>query len=192
MDKKKLEQEINNTLEVLNKNGIILYPTDTIWGIGCDATNYKAVEKINKIKKRTKDKNFIVLIDDIKKLRNYVENIPEILYDLIESIDTPLTIIYPYAKNLTKNVIAKDNSIGIRITKDVFCKKLIQLFGKPIVSTSANISGEENPIYFNKISKDIINSVDYVVDLFHDRIKEIKPSTIIKLKVNGEFSVIRR
>ncbi|MCD6113250.1 MAG: threonylcarbamoyl-AMP synthase [Bacteroidales bacterium] len=192
MDKKKLEQEINNTLKVLNKNGIILYPTDTIWGIGCDATNYKAVEKINKIKKRTKDKNFIVLIDDIKKLRNYVENIPEILYDLIESIDTPLTIIYPYAKNLTKNVIAKDNSIGIRITKDVFCKKLIQLFGKPIVSTSANISGEENPIYFNKISKDIINSVDYVVDLFHDRIKEIKPSTIIKLKVNGEFSVIRR
>lgn len=192
MDEKKLEQEINNTLEVLNKNGIILYPTDTIWGIGCDATNYKAVEKINKIKKRTKDKNFIVLIDDIKKLNNYVENIPEILYDLIESIDTPLTIIYPYAKNLTKNVIAKDNSIGIRITKDVFCKKLIQLFGKPIVSTSANISGEENPIYFNKISKDIINSVDYVVDLFHDRIKEIKPSTIIKLKVNGEFSVIRR
>lgn len=192
MDKKKLEQEINNTLEVLNKNGIILYPTDTIWGIGCDATNYKAVEKINKIKKRTKDKNFIVLIDDIKKLNNYVENIPEILYDLIESIDTPLTIIYPYAKNLTKNVIAKDNSIGIRITKDVFCKKLIQLFGKPIISTSANISGEENPIYFNKISKDIINSVDYVVDLFHDRIKEIKPSTIIKLKVNGEFSVIRR
>lgn len=192
MDLENLEQEINNTLKVLKKGGTILYPTDTIWGIGCDATNYKAVEKIYKIKKRNQEKSLIVLIDEQEKLNDYVENVPEILYDLIDSIDTPLTVIYPNAKNLSNNVIAKDNTIGIRITKDFFCKKLIKLFGKPIISTSANFSGKESPIYFNKISKDIINQVDYVVDLYHDKIKEIKSSTIIKLNENGEFYVIRK
>ncbi len=186
-----MEEEIKNTIEVLEAGGTVVYPTDTVWGVGCDATNPKAVNKINKLKKRLKSKNLIVLIDSEKKLENYVEDVPDIVFDLIENIEKPLTIIYPKAKNLAKNLIAKDGSIAIRITKDEFSKKVAQKFNKPIVSTSANLSGEPSPISFKKIPKEIIENADYIVNIFHDTINEIKPSTIIKFNDNNVFTIIR-
>ncbi len=184
-------KEIFETVKVLKAGGTILYPTDTIWGIGCDATNARAVQKIYKIKKRIENKSLIVLLDKSEKLKKYVKNVPEIVYDLIIMMDKPLTIIYPGAKNLAKNVIARDKTIAIRIVKDKFCQKLISLFDKPIVSSSANISGDTMPLTFNNISDEIINNVDYVVKIYHHRIKEIKPSTIIKLDEKGGYTIIR-
>ena len=187
-----MKEEILNAVKVLKNGGIILYPTDTLWGIGCDATNYKAVQKVYKLKKRIGTNSLIILLDKEKKIINYVKNIPEILWDLLKNIDSPTTIIYPNAKNLAKNVIAKDKSIAIRIVRDEFCKKLINLFNKPIVSTSANISGEPTPIIFHNISNEIIENVDYVVKIDHDKLNKVKPSTIIKLKENGEYDVLRQ
>ncbi|MCD4747664.1 MAG: threonylcarbamoyl-AMP synthase [Bacteroidales bacterium] len=187
-----MKEEILNAVKVLKNGGIILYPTDTLWGIGCDATNYKAVQKVYKLKKRIGTNSLIILLDKEEKIINYVKNIPEILWDLLKNVDSPTTIIYPNAKNLAKNVIAKDKSIAIRIVRDEFCKKLINLFNKPIVSTSANISGEPTPIIFHNISNEIIENVDYVVKIDHDKLNKVKPSTIIKLKENGEYDVLRQ
>ncbi len=187
-----MEEEILNTVKALKAGKTILYPTDTIWGIGCDATGSRAVQKIYKLKERVESKSLIVLLDSAEKLPDYVEKVPEIAWDLINSIDTPLTIIYPNAKNLAKNVIAKDKTIAIRITKDEFCRRVIEMFKKPVVSSSANISGDPTPLMFNKISSRIIDDVDYIVKLYHNRIKDVKPSTIIKLDVNGEFEIIRK
>jgi len=145
-----IELEIEQCLKVLRNGGTILYPTDTIWGIGCDATNSKAVNKIYRLKKRVESKSLIILLDTPEKIKNYVTQVPEIALDLLENIDRPLTIIYPGAKNLAKNVIAEDNSIAIRIVKNEFCRKLIHEFDKPIVSSSANISGEPSPLVFKK------------------------------------------
>lgn len=186
-----MEQEIQKCLEVLRNGGTILYPTDTIWGIGCDATNRKAVNKIYYLKKRLESKNLIVLLDDPLKLTRYVKTIPDIAWDLMKNVDSPLTIIYPDAQNLAKNVIAEDNSIAIRIVKNEFCIHLIHEFGKPIVSSSANISGEPSPMVFKKISPEITGNVDYVVNLYQDQFQEVKPSRIIKIKANGEFQIIR-
>ncbi len=186
-----MEKDIQKCLEVLRNGGTILYPTDTIWGIGCDATNRKAVDKIYRLKKRLESKSLIVLLDDPGKLPFYVKTIPAIAWDLIGGVDNPLTVIYPNAMNLAKNVIAEDGSIAIRIVKNDFCKRLIHDFGKPIVSSSANISGEPAPLVFKKISSEIIRKVDYVVNLFQDQLQEMKPSRIIKLNENGEFQVIR-
>ncbi len=186
-----IKNEIKKCLEVLKKDGTILYPTDTIWGIGCDATSQKAVEKIYRLKRRIESKSLIILLADIKEISNYVETFPRIARDLMKKVDRPLTIIYPNAKNLAKNVIAEDNSIAIRIVNNEFCKNLIRTFGKPIISSSANISGEQTPMIFKCISKDIIDHVDYVVNLYQDVLREVKPSRIIKLKANGEFQIIR-
>jgi L-threonylcarbamoyladenylate synthase len=186
-----MEKEIQKCVEVLKKGGTILYPTDTIWGIGCDATNYKAVQKIYKIKKRLETKSLIILIDDKKRLENYVKEIPEITWDLMKNVEKPLTIIYPNARNLPKNVVAEDNSIAIRIVKNEFCIRLIREFGKPIVSSSANISGEITPLVFRCVSENVKKSVDYVVQLYQDVLQEVKPSRIIRLKENGEFIIIR-
>ena len=186
-----MEKEIQKCVEVLKKGGTILYPTDTIWGIGCDATNYKAVQKIYKIKKRLETKSLIILIDDKKRLENYVKEIPEITWDLMKNVEKPLTIIYPNARNLPKNVVAEDNSIAIRIVKNEFCIRLIREFGKPIVSSSANISGETTPLVFRCVSENVKKSVDYVVQLYQDVLQEVKPSRIIRLKENGEFIIIR-
>ncbi len=186
-----MEEEIKKSVKALKSGKIILYPTDTVWGIGCNATSSKAVAKIYKLKKRIENKSMIILIDDAAKLRNYMKMVPPIAIDLIESIDTPLTIIYPEARNLAKNVVAEDNSIGIRITGNEFCKRLVAAFGKPIVSTSANLTGDPPPIIFNQISEEIKNGVDHIVELYHKKISESKPSTIIKLEVDGEFRVIR-
>jgi len=185
-------KEIQKCVEVLRSGGTILNPTDTIWGIGCDATNPSAVEKVYFLKKRMESKSLIVLLDDAGKLSEYVSNIPEIAWDLLKSVDTPLTIIYPNAKNLARNVIAEDNSIAIRIVSNEFCKKLIASFGKPIVSTSANVSGEPSPLAFREISNEITDHVDYVVKYARFQVNALKPSQIIKLKENGEFKIIRK
>jgi len=186
-----MEEEINNIVKVLKNGGIILYPTDTIWGIGCDATNAKAVRKVYKLKKREESKTLIVLLDSFDKLPLYVNQIPVTVFDFLESFTSPVTIIYSDAKNLARNVISKDKTAAIRIVKDEFCMKMIQKFNKPVVSTSANISGEDAPLYYGMISPEIINNVDYVVKLYHDRINRIKPSTILKLLPDGEFQIIR-
>ena len=185
------EQELWRTVEILRSGGTILYPTDTIWGIGCDATNFEAVEKVYKIKHRVESKSLIVLLNDETKLPDYVEKVPDISFDLINSLDKPTTIIYSKAKNLAANVIAQDDSIAIRVTKDQFCRDLINLFGKPIVSTSANISGDPSPVIYRDVPEDILNGVDYTVNLFHSRMNSSKPSTIIRLFENGEFIIIR-
>jgi len=183
--------EIFNVIKVLSSGGTILYPTDTIWGIGCDATNSVAVNKIYKIKKRVESKCFIVLVSDTEMLKDYLVKFPDIVSYLINNLEQPTTIIYPFAKNLVKNVIAPDGSIAIRIVKDEFCKQMITLFGKPIVSTSANFSGEPAPISFCKISNEIIKSVDYVVKYDRNKIKQMKPSTIIKIHDSGDYEIVR-
>ncbi|NQV01092.1 MAG: threonylcarbamoyl-AMP synthase [Bacteroidia bacterium] len=187
-----MKQEIRNCIDVLRKGGTILYPTDTIWGIGCDATSSRAVEKIFKIKKRMESKRLIVLLDRKEMLHQYIESIPNIALDLMDSVKTPLTIIYPNAKNLAKNIIASDGTIAIRLVHFEFCYKLIRMFGKPIVSTSANISGQAAPLIYKNIPEEIINQVDYTVNLAREEIRETKPSTIIKLEINGDFEIIRK
>jgi L-threonylcarbamoyladenylate synthase len=187
----KINDEIKKAFDTLQVGGIILYPTDTIWGIGCDATNSKAVEEIYKIKHRAQQQSFIILLDTADRIKEYVTQVPSIAYDLISQYVYPLTIIYPEAKNIAKNVIALDGSIAIRIVNELFCKTLIQRFGKPIVSSSANISGEAHPISFSVISKEIKSTVDYIVDWEHNIVREVNPSTIIRLFDNGTFDVIR-
>ncbi len=186
-----MKEIIQETVKYLKEGKIILYPTDTIWGVGCDATNSRAVQKVYKLKQRDETKSLIILLDHIDKLPLYLKEVPQVAYDLINNIENPLTIIYQNAKGLAKNVIAKDKSIAIRIVKNDFCRELIKAFGKPIVSTSANLSDEPTPLFFNQISAEIKNSVDYVVDIDQHLINKVKPSTIIKLKVDGEFEIIR-
>ena len=189
-----MEEEIQKSITILKNGGTIVYPTDTIWGIGCDATNFKAVNKVYKLKKRSKNKSLIVLIDNKDKLGNYIKNVPEIAWVLIDSVDKPLTIIYPDGKNLAKNVLSPDGSVAIRVTNNEFSKRLIKKYGKPIVSTSANLAGEAPPLSFRKISKEITDNVDYNVNLFHDTINEVKASTIIKFVNDDEdnFEVVRK
>lgn len=187
-----LKDEINRALEVIKNGGVILYPTDTIWGLGCDATNADAVEKLLKIKNRPAEKSLIVLLDVDSKLQSYVKEIPEVAYDLIEYAENPLTIIFSDAKNLAPNVINTDGSVGIRIVKHDFCTPLIQRFRKPVVSTSANISGKPSPQFFDDIDTQIIEAVDYVVDFQQEDRSIKKPSTIMKLRPSGQFEFIRK
>lgn len=187
-----LKNEINRALEVIKNGGVILYPTDTIWGLGCDATNADAVEKLLKIKNRPAEKSLIVLLDVDSKLQSYVKEIPEVAYDLIEYAENPLTIIFSDAKNLAPNVINTDGSVGIRIVKHDFCTPLIQRFRKPVVSTSANISGKPSPQFFDDIDPEIIEAVDYVVDFQQEDRSIKKPSTIMKLRPSGQFEFIRK
>ena len=187
-----LRDEIEKALKVLKEGGVILYPTDTVWGLGCDATNEDAVAKISKIKGREEDKSFIILLDNDSKLQSYVNEVPEVAYDLIEYTENPLTIVFSNAKNLAKNVINKDGSIGIRIVKHNFCQQLVQRFRKPITSTSANISGQPSPAIFDEISMEILDAVDYIVDWEQELKEKKKPSTIMKLAPDGQFSFIRR
>jgi L-threonylcarbamoyladenylate synthase len=187
-----MKDEILRAFEVVKKGGVILYPTDTVWGLGCDATKSKPVERIFKIKKRPEKKSLILLLDQYEKLYQYVDDVPEIAFDLMNNITTPLTIVYPKAKNIAKNLISEDGSIAIRVVKDEFCRKLISLLNKPLVSTSANISGQPTPLIFNKISPEILKNVDYVVNYAQTRIDQVKPSTIIKFNEKGEYEIIRK
>jgi L-threonylcarbamoyladenylate synthase len=187
-----LKEEINKALEILKQGGIILYPTDTVWGLGCDATNEAAVAKIFDLKNRVDSKSLIILLDTDNKLQSYVSEVPDVAYDLIEYTEKPLTIIYSGAKNLAKNLINEDGSVGIRIPKHEFCQQLIQRFRKPIVSTSANISGQATPANFNEIAEEIINGVDLVIDLEKESNEKKQQSTIVKLGAGGQFAFIRK
>lgn len=186
-----MQEDIIKALEVLKNGGVILYPTDTVWGLGCDATNEAAVAKIYKIKNRTDQKSMLVLIDNANKIPSYINEMPEIAWDLIDLTEKPLTIIYPGAKNLAKNLIASDGTIGIRVSKEIFNQKLIERFRKPIVSTSANISGESTPSNFNEISNRVLSEVDYIVKWRQDDYSKSNPSSILKLGINGEIEIIR-
>ena len=187
-----MKNELEKALEVVKAGGIILYPTDTIWGIGCDATNEDAVQKVMALKGRSASKSLIVLVDNDTKLASYVREIPDVAYDLIEYAENPLTIVYSNAKNLAPSVINEDGSVGIRVVKHTFCQQLIQRFRLPIVSTSANISGEPAPKNFSEVSQEIIDGVDYVVNLEQEVSEEKTPSTIMKLSPDGLFTFIRR
>ena len=187
-----MENEITTCLNVLNNGGTILYPTDTIWGIGCDATNTAAVEAVYNLKQRPENKSMIILLGDERQLNQYVSIVPVIARDLMKNVSTPLTIVYPGAKNLSDMVIADDGSVAIRIVKQGFCHHLLKAFGKPLVSTSANISGEPAPQSYRQISRSIKSGVDHAVsERFHEP-GNVKPSQIIKINNNGEFRVIRK
>jgi L-threonylcarbamoyladenylate synthase len=186
-----MQNEIKKCLDVLRNGGIILYPTDTIWGIGCDATNKDAVQKIYNIKKRQESKALITLVNNEVMLERTVVDMPEIAWDLIESADKPLSIIYEKVKGIAPNVIAENGSCAIRLVKNEFCNKLISQLKKPIVSTSANVSGKDSPIDFYHIDKEIIDGVDYVVDYYREDKKAKSSSNIIELKNNGSIKIIR-
>ena len=187
-----MNEDIKKALEVLKEGGIILYPTDTIWGIGCDATNEEAVEKIYEIKKRDKNQSMLILLDNPGKLQAYIQDVPDIAWDLIDLADKPLTIIFDDAKNLAPNLINSDGSIGIRVTTESFSQQLCMRFRKPIVSTSANIAGQEAPQNFNEIDPEIIDMVDYVVKYRQDEQYKQTASSIIKLGSNGQIDIIRK
>ena len=182
---------LNYALNTLKQGGLILYPTDTVWGIGCDATNVEAVEKIFKLKKRNDSKALICLVADDRMLKKYINKIPEAAFDLMNIEDSPITIIYDEPQNLAKNLIAEDNTIAIRIPDNEFCFQLLRKFNGAIVSTSANISGNPTPKSFKEIHKDILKGVDYVVNLPDENIGT-KPSSIIKLNNDGKVQVIRK
>lgn len=184
--------EIKKMVEVLRKGGLILYPTDTVWGIGCDATNEEAVKKVFKLKRREDSKSLIVLVDSVDRLAAYVDDVPDVAWNLAEVSDTPLTIIYPTGKNLAKNVMAEDGSVGIRVTNEEFSKALCYAFRKPIISTSANISGNPTPENFSQIEDEIKNGVDYVAEARRNEDEKKSPSSIIKFEKNGTFAVLRK
>lgn len=186
-----MNNDIRQALDVLNKGGVILYPTDTIWGIGCDATNPEAVKRVYDIKRRTDSKAMLVLIDSPAKLNFYVKDVPPVAWDLMELTTKPLTIIYDGARNLAENLLAEDGSVGIRVTDEEFSRQLCFRFRKAIVSTSANISGEPSPKCFADISDDIKQAVDYIVGYRQHERGAGKPSGIIRLGVGGQVKVIR-
>lgn len=186
-----MKDEIKKACEVLQKGGVILYPTDTVWGIGCDATNEEAVRRVYEIKKRADSKAMLVLVDSPVKVDFYVKDVPVVAWDLIEMATRPLTIIYDGARNLAPNLIAEDGSVGIRVTNEEFSRQLCFRFRKAIVSTSANISGEPAAAVFSEISEEILNAVDYVVDYRREETGHPKPSSIIRLGVGGVVKIIR-
>ncbi|WP_066225887.1 L-threonylcarbamoyladenylate synthase [Formosa haliotis] len=185
-----MQQQLTQALQTLKNGGLILYPTDTVWGIGCDASNEEAVKKIFKLKQREDSKALICLVADDRMLKKYVKKIPEAAFSIFDIEDSPITIIYDEPQNLAPNLIADDNTIAIRIPDHDFCFQLLRRFNGAIVSTSANISGEPTPKSFKEIAPDILKGVDYVVNLQHEK-KNAKPSSIIKLSNNGVVKVIR-
>jgi L-threonylcarbamoyladenylate synthase len=186
-----MDKDISRCLEVLRSGGVIAYPTDTIWGLGCDATRPDAVEKIYSIKQRNQAQSLLVLLEHEGRLARYLKEVPEIAYQLIEVSDKPLTIIYPEARNLAPNLLAEDGSIGIRIVKDLFCEKLLAAFRKPIVSTSANLHGQKSPAVFTEIAEEILEKVDYVVQWRQEDTRRNTASSILKIGQKGEISIIR-
>ena len=175
----------------MREGGVILYPTDTIWGIGCDATNEDAGRRGYEIKQRQDSKAMLVLVDSSVKVDFYVRDVPEVAWDLIDLADKPLTIIYSGARNLAANLLAEDGSVGIRVTNEDFSKRLCQQFRKAIVSTSANISGQPSPKNFSEISEEVKSAVDYIVGYRQEEMSNPKPSSIIKLDKGGVIKIIR-
>jgi L-threonylcarbamoyladenylate synthase len=185
-------EDIRESLKVLKEGGIILYPTDTIWGIGCDATNPAAVDRIFKIKSRSETKSLLILVNGDQMLERYVNEIPEIAFELINVSDDPLTIIYPSGKNLAPGVCNEDGSVGIRVCRDDFCAELISRFRKPIVSTSANFSGKPSPATFSEIERSLSDAVDYIVKYRQDDTIKRLASPVIRLESGGTFKIIRK
>ena len=186
-----MNEQITKAAEIIKSGGVILYPTDTVWGLGCDPSNESAVQKLIEIKKRPANKSFIILVNNERLLNRYVKEIPEVCYDLIDCADKPLTIVYPNGQSMSKNLMASDRSIGIRMVKDQFCSKLMDRCKSGLVSTSANISGDPSPKKFKEISEEIKAAVDYIVDL-PDNSEDRKPSQIIKIGQNSEVTIIRK
>ena len=186
-----INQEVHKAFEIIKEGGIILYPTDTVWGIGCDATNPEAVAKIYQLKQREETKSMIVLMNGEKMIYNVFKEVPEVAWQIIDLSEKPTTIILDQPRNVAANLIASDNTLGIRLVKEPFCFKLMEKMKKPLVSTSANISGQPTPIAFKDISQEIIKGVDYVVNLQQDKIAG-KPSTIIKIGLDSQVKIIRK
>ena len=195
-----INEEVHRAYEVIKEGGIILYPTDTVWGIGCDATNPEAVAKIYKLKQRAETQSMIVLMNGEKMICKVFKDIPEVAWQIMDFSDLtdseqanqrPTTLILDKPRNVAPNLIAADNSLGIRLVKEPFCFKLMEKMKKPLVSTSANISGQPTPKSFKEISPEIIKGVDYVVNLHREKIAG-KPSTIIKLTNDSQVKVIRK
>ncbi len=181
---------MEKALEVLKKGGTILYPTDTIWGIGCDATNPEAIQKIFDIKKRDAHKSMIILVESEKRLQDLVD-VPEMAWEIIDLSEKPVTIVYENPRNLPKEILAEDGSIGIRLVKNDFCKKLISKLNKPLVSTSANLSGQKSPLQFSDISSEIVKAVDFAVEENQDLVSEFSGSSVIKIWSDNRIKVLR-
>lgn len=181
---------MEKALEILKNDGTIVYPTDTIWGIGCDATNVDAIQKIFDIKKRDKNKSMIILVESEKRLQDIVD-VPAIAWDIMDMSEKPVTIVYENPKGLPKEILADDGTIGIRLVKNDFCKKLISKLNKPLVSTSANLSGQKSPMKFTDISEEILKAVDYVVEEGREKVSEFSGSSVIKIWNDNQIKVIR-
>lgn len=191
MTQKDIIEDIRQAVNVLRQGGLILYPTDTIWGIGCDATNEEAVRKVYQLKKRDDSKSLICLVDSANRLQLYTRCVPDVAWDLIEYAEKPLTLILDGAVNVAPNLIAEDGSIGMRVTREKISHELCYRFQKAVVSTSANISGCPSPANFTEISKEILEGVDYVMRCRQNDLSKSKPSRIMKLGANGEMKIIR-
>lgn len=181
---------MEKALETLKNGGTILYPTDTIWGIGCDATNVEAIQKIFEIKHRDKNKSMIILVENEKRLQSLVD-VPEMAWEIIDLSEKPVTIVYENPKGLPKEILAEDGSIGIRLVKDDFCKRLISKLNKPLVSTSANFSGEKSPMKFSDISQELISAVDFAVEENREKVSQYAGSSVIKIWPDNRIKILR-
>lgn len=184
-------EDIARACEVMRRGGVILYPTDTIWGIGCDASNSKAVRRVFEIKRRADSKALIILTDSVDSLRRYVENVPEVAEQLIEATDRPITIIYDHARGIAPEAVAEDGSVAVRVTGEEFSKALCRKFNRPLVSTSANVSGAPSPATFSEISEEIKQQVDYIVEARRNENRPASPSLIIKISDDCSFKILR-
>lgn len=185
------EHDLRNAVDVLKKGGVLLYPTDTVWGLGCDATNNAAVEKLRALKGRSLEKAMLVLVDSPARIESYTQNAPDIAFELIETASEPITVIFDQARGLAPGVAAPDGSIGIRVSAEPFSRTLCRALGRPIVSTSANMAGEITPACFVQISEKVKNAVDYVVEYRRDDTTEHLPSHIIKISNDAVVKIIR-
>ncbi|MFO7702381.1 MAG: L-threonylcarbamoyladenylate synthase [Psychroflexus maritimus] len=186
-----MQDEINACIDTLKKGGIILYPTDTVWGLGCDATNAEAVDRLFALKNRPNNKAMICLVSDFKMLNQYVEEVPEVAYDILKYANKPTTIVYEKPIRIAENLVGEDDTLGIRVPKNEFCSKLIRKFKKPIVSTSANFAEEPTPKKFKSISQSLKDQVDYIVKKDFSK-PNVGPSSVIKIGLSGEVKILRK
>ena len=192
MTQKEIAKDIRQAVQTLWQGGLILYPTDTIWGIGCDASNADAVRRVYELKRRDDSKALICLVDSAGRMQRYLRQVPDVAWDLIEFADKPLTLILDGAVNLAPNLIAADGSIGMRVTRETISHELCYRFQKAIVSTSANLSGEPSPANFTEVAPEILQGVDYVMKSRQNDLSKAKPSQIIKLGIDGQIQIIRK
>lgn len=186
-----MRQEIQEAVEAMRRGGVIVYPTDTVWGIGCDATCGAAVKRIYELKKRADSKALITLTGSLAQLERWVDGIPDVAYDLIEAAVRPLTIVFDGARGLAPELLAPDGSVGVRLTRDPYCAGLCEALGRPVVSTSANVSGEPSPAVFTEISREILQGADFVAAYRRDDMTRREPSSVIKLGADATIKILR-